>query len=94
MSAPSNPVARVMDEWVALRQVMAEQDAADHPDILDRFDRVWSWVSGDLYRHDDTLAHTRMMIDHPDVGLPSPLLADNPNYAGLCDICRSEWPTS
>jgi len=83
------PVRDMIDEWWA--DDRPELD--ERPDITDRHGRVWRWWGKELYCHDGLLAWPRDMIDRPDLGLPSPLLADNPNYAGLCDICRSEWPT-
>jgi hypothetical protein len=78
-------------EWRAIRAELAALERAEHPDITDRHGRVWSWWKGDLYRHDDTLAVPADLV--ADWGLPGARLADNPNYAGLCDICRSGWPT-
>lgn len=83
-------VGDMIDEWQALRAELAALERAEHPDITDRFGRVWVWKSGDLYSHDRTLARPRDHIDQ--IGLPSARLADNPNYAGLCARCRSEWP--
>jgi hypothetical protein len=75
--------------WLDLRQQIAELDRASHPDITDRYGRVWVWSSGDLYVHDETIAISRDWI--ASWGLPARGLADrNPNYAKLCGICRHE----
>lgn len=59
------------------------------PDIVDSYGRVWVWKDRDLFVHDDTIAATPEMI--AVAGLPQPGLADrNPNYHGLCAICRGE----
>lgn len=79
----------LVDEWQEARADLRVLLEADHPPITDRFGRVWVWRDGDLYAHDDTLAFPRTFIDDPRLGLPRPgLAADNPNYAGLCSICR------
>lgn len=60
--------------------------------ITDKFGRVWTRYDSDgLYIH-DMLVHPAERISH--LGLPSPSLADNPGYADLCAICRSQWPTA
>lgn len=86
------PVARMLADWRAARLVLAALERQEHPDIEDRFGRVWVWKSGDLYTHDATLAFPAAFIDW--ARLPSPELAGNPNYARLCAICRSEWPVA
>lgn len=57
--------------------------------ITDRFGRVWISAGRNLYTHDDTISIPRGWVQ--TWGLPSRKLATNPNYARLCDICRSEW---
>ena len=77
--------------WLDLRNQVAELDRASHPDITDRYGRVWVWVwsSDDLYVHDETIAIPHGWI--ASWGLPAPGLADrNPNYAKLCSVCRRE----
>lgn len=81
---------RLIGEWQAARAELAAIERAEHPDITDRYGRTWVWRDGDLYSHDATLAFPRDFLDR--VGLPSPRLADNPNYSRLCARCRSEWP--
>lgn len=85
---------KLLAEWTALREQIAEIERAEHPDITDRFGRVWVWWKGDLYRHCGHCIPGEWITstEHP-IGLPSPTLADNPNYQ-LCEICRQEWPTS
>jgi hypothetical protein len=69
-----------------------QADAAPAGSITDGYGRVWTRTPGsdDLYTHDGCLTHPADRI--PDLGLPSPTLADNPGYAGLCPTCRSGWP--
>ena len=84
-----NPVPAMLEEWRSLRAELRAAEEAEHPNIVDRFGRVWIWWKGDLYRHDDTLAVPHDMIEI--MNLPRRGLAeDNPNYAGLCFICRQE----
>ena len=82
-------VRTMLADLAAIRGELAEIDAAEHPDVTDRFGRVWTWWKGELYHHDDTLADTRDRI--AAYGLPPATLADNHNYAGLCTICRQNW---
>lgn len=83
-------VRGMLAEWQALRAELRAIEEAEHPAVTDKWGRVWTWVSGDLWHHDDTLALTRDMIDKL-TGLPPEKLRGNPNYHGLCDICRSQW---
>jgi hypothetical protein len=87
------PASLLVREWQTARAALAEVERAEHPDVVDRFGRVWSWVSGDLYRH-DCLAWTLDMVHDRHCGLPPAKLADNPNYTSLCSICTSEWVAS
>jgi hypothetical protein len=92
--APENGAQRVawnafIDSWLTVRAELAAIERAEHPDITDRFGRVWQWWKGDLYRHDGCLAIPGRWI--PEWGLPSARLAGNTNYAGLCGICRQDW---
>jgi hypothetical protein len=84
-------VASTLADWYAARLAHELGLIAAHPDITDRYGRVWRWTTGELYEHDETLAFPRALID--TVGLPSATLAGNPNYANLCATCRQEWPT-
>lgn len=84
-------VNEMINSWQDARRELAGLDAAEHPDVTDRFGRVWAWKSGDLYTHDGTLAFPRKFIDDESLGLPSAQLADNPNYSRLCTTCRSDW---
>lgn len=76
--------------WQAARAELRALEEAGHPPFRDRFGRLWTWVSGDLWHHDDTLAYPRSMIDDL-TGLPPEKLRSNPNYWKLCGICRSGW---
>lgn len=86
------PTVQLLAEWTRARAALRELERTEHPDITDPHGRVWTWVDGDLYEHDETLAFPADRI--PGAGLPSPALADNPNYHRLCSICRSQWPTT
>lgn len=81
--------ASLVGEWLQARAELQAVERAAHPAITDRFGRVWTWKIDDLYTHDGTLCFPSDMI--ASAGLPSTRCADNPNYANLCDICRSEW---
>ena len=60
--------------------------------ITDRFGQVWTWAGGTLYTHDCLAMPVTLLLDGR-IELPRPGLAeDNPNYAGLCAICRHETP--
>lgn len=83
-------VRGMLAEWQALRRELRAIEEAEHPAFTDKFGRVWTWVSKELWHHDDTLAMSRDMIDRL-TGLPPETLRDNPNYWQLCDICRSQW---
>lgn len=76
-------VGRLIADWQAIRAELVEIERAEHPDTTDRFGRVWTWKSKDLYRHCGTAA-PYWMIDN--FGLPTQAALDNPNY-DLCDIC-------
>jgi hypothetical protein len=95
--SPQNGAQRVawnafIDSWLSVRAELAAIERAEHPDITDRFGRAWEWWKGDLYRHDGTIAIPQRWI--PEWGLPSAKLAGNPNYAGLCETCRQDWPVA
>lgn len=83
-------VRGMLAEWQALRAELRAIEEAEHPAFADKFGRLWTWVSGDLWHHDDTLAFPRDMIDKL-TRLPSERLRDNPNYWKLCETCRSRW---
>lgn len=82
--------ARLIAEWRAARAALRLAEEAEHPDVTDEHGRIWVWRSGTLYAHDDTLALPLALI--AGYGLPPAALADNPNYAELCAVCRSRWP--
>jgi hypothetical protein len=77
-------------DWQAARAELRALEEAEHPAFTDRFGREWTWVSKDLWHHDDTLALTRDMIDRL-TSLPPEKLRANPNYHKLCEVCRSQW---
>lgn len=76
--------------WQAARAELRAIEEAEHPAFRDKWGREWTWVSGDLWHHDGTLAYPRFMIDEL-TGLPPEKLRANPNYWKLCGICRSQW---
>lgn len=86
-------VRGMLAEWQALRAELRAIEEAEHPAFRDRWGRVWTWKSGDVWTHDDTLAYPRDMIDgaYALCGLPPESLRGNPNYWRLCAICRSQW---
>lgn len=74
-------------EWNAARALLRAYEELEHPNLTDHHGRVWVWVSGDLYKHDDTLCWPRVFIEDTALGLPSEYAIRNPNYSKLCDIC-------
>lgn len=83
-------VNRMLADWQAARAELRAMEEEEHPPFTDKFGRQWTWVSKELWHHDDTLALTRDMIDRL-AGLPPETLRGNPNYHKLCEICRSRW---
>lgn len=83
-------VRGMLADWQEARAGLRAIEQAEHPAFADRFGRQWTWVSADLWHHDDTLAMTRDMVDRL-AGLPPERLRANPNYHRLCEICRSWW---
>ncbi|MGW6789973.1 hypothetical protein [Streptomyces chartreusis] len=77
-------VANLIAEWQNARAQLAAIERAEHPDVVDRHGRTWTWVSKDLYRHCGNAAPADMINDF---GLPSQKVLDNPNYGELCEIC-------
>jgi hypothetical protein len=92
MSAVHDVIAVKLAEWQALRRELAATERREHPDIIDRYGRIWEWRGGELYTHDGTLAFPVDFVTHPGLRLPKVECADNPNYWRLCSICRQEWP--
>lgn len=77
-------VAELIAQWQETRAALAELERAEHPDIIDRFGRAWTWFGrSDTYRHCGTACPVDM-ID--GFGLPSQRALDNPNY-DLCAVC-------
>jgi hypothetical protein len=83
-------VRGMLAEWQALRAELRAIEEAEHPPFTDQFGRVWTWMSGDTWDHDDSLAMPRDMVERL-TSLPSERLRDNPNYWKLCATCRSHW---
>lgn len=84
-------IAAMLAGWEASRATLRAIKEAEHPDLTDQFGRTWQWKDKDLYTHDALLAATPDVIANVNLGLPRAGLADdNPNYAGLCSICRRE----
>jgi hypothetical protein len=52
MTTAHDRVSDMVTEWRALRLVLAELEAAEHPDVTDVQGRVWTWWKGDLFRHE------------------------------------------
>lgn len=77
-------VTRLITNWTRLRAEAHAAEAATHPDITDKYGRVWTWYGGsDTYSHCGAAAPSSMI---PDFGFPTQRALDNPNYM-LCDIC-------
>lgn len=77
-------VARsIVAQWREARAELRVLEEAEHPDITDRFGRVWTWWKGDLYRHCGCAIPERWVAEW---GRPMLALLDNPNYH-LCEIC-------
>lgn len=72
-------------EWQGLRADLAAVEAAEHPDITDHHGRTWTWIGGDLYRHDNMSWPLKFVTDGQH-GLPSESALTNPNY-DPCVIC-------
>ncbi|AKZ59221.1 hypothetical protein SAM23877_6176 [Streptomyces ambofaciens ATCC 23877] len=84
MSTAIETVSKLVGKWVAARAELAEIERAEHPDIVDRHGRTWTWFGrGDLYRHCGNAAPASM-IDQ--FGRRPQVILDNPNY-DLCDVC-------
>lgn len=79
-------MAEKISEWLALRAEIRALNQAEHPDLTDRFGRVWTWVEGDLYTHCG-MTWPRQVLDWDTFTLPSGTVRSNPNYH-LCEICR------
>lgn len=75
-----NPVPEMIDAWMSIRAELHALEKAEHPDVTDRFGRVWTWWKGDLYGH-CSMAWTQDMITAESIGLPTI------HYTGMCDIC-------
>lgn len=77
-------ITELIVNWQDARARLLELERAEHPDIVDRHGRMWTWRGrGDLYRHCGNAAPAHMINDF---GLPTQAALDNPNY-DLCVIC-------
>jgi hypothetical protein len=76
----------LIDEWQAIRRQLAEIEWAEHSDLVDEYDRAWTWWKGSLYRHCGFGPYPEWMI-RKGFGYPSQDLLDNPDRE-LCDICK------
>lgn len=83
MSDAIKTVGNLIADWQAARTALADIERAEHPDIVDRHGRTWTWKARDLYRHCGTAAPADMI---GQFGLPTQRALDNPNY-DLCAIC-------
>lgn len=86
MNAPVDVIGPMLAEWQAARTALRAIEEAEHPDVTDALGRVWTWVNGDLYRH-DSMAWPLSHVLNPAVRWPRADVLDNPNYA-LCQACR------
>lgn len=82
-------IGNAIHRWMELRVELAAVERAEHPDIVDRHGRTWTWAgSSDLYRHCG-MCWTASMVRDPRNGLPKESVISNPNY-DLCDICTGK----
>jgi hypothetical protein len=93
-TAPDRGLSRMRDtlrDWAESRALLAEVERAEHPDVTDKYGRIWAWSPGhgDIYVHDQ-MAWPLSSILSPTSGLPSAELRSNSNYS-LCDICTQLW---
>ncbi|MFG3715815.1 hypothetical protein [Micromonospora sp. NPDC047730] len=86
MTRPAAVIGPMLAEWRSLRADLRAMEEAEHPDVTDALGRVWTWVSGDLYRH-DSMAWPLAHVLNPAVGWSRAGLLDNPNYR-FCGVCR------
>ena len=94
----NNPGSRMVNEWLTARAALAAIERAEHPDITDRYDRVWVWRGKTLYAHCGNAAPLDMINSF---GLPTQRALDNPNYdpCAICldgrtrnaPVCKPEW---
>lgn len=79
--------AVLLDRWHAARAELRALEVAEHPPIIDKFGREWTWKDENLYTH-DSMAWPATIFDGPDsYGLPKASALNNPNYV-FCDTCK------
>lgn len=84
MTEQSNPVMSLISSWLDARARLTALERSEHPDIVDRFGRVWMWWKGELYRHCGSAIPMEWISNY---GLPTQAVLNNQNYAELCKIC-------
>lgn len=77
---------QMINDWHAARRALRAAEAAEHPDRTDILGRTWTWISGDLYRHDG-MAWPLASVVSERVHWPRPDLIDHPGYS-WCGTCR------
>jgi hypothetical protein len=82
----SEVIPGLVDQWLDARIVVKAAERAAHPDLADVFGRTWTWVAGELYRH-DSMTWTRDMVLSVKLRGPSQDALANANYT-WCDRCR------
>lgn len=89
MSEATEAVGRLIGEWQDARAQLSELGRAEHPDIVDGYDRTWTWKPGhgDVYVHDGMAFPGDWLKEPGRIGLPSQKVLDNPNYGELCATC-------
>ena len=80
MSEQRPAVSEMIEKWISVRAELEALERAEHPDITDKYDRVWVWKSKELYTHCG-MAWTQGMIDKGLFTLP------RVHYAGMCSTC-------
>ncbi|WP_285554843.1 hypothetical protein [Actinoplanes regularis] len=86
MSEPEHFMDVLVAQWPAAQQGLREVEKALHPDLTDVFGRTWTWVAGDLYRH-DSMTWTKTMVLSPKLRGPSTDALNNPG-SEWCARCR------
>jgi len=84
-------VGSLLADWHAARAELAAIERAEHPDLVDKFGRTWTWWKGTgetaLYRHCQ-MAWTRDMVADGNFSLP------RQPYADMCPICKGDDPAT
>lgn len=79
-------VAALIVRWQEARRSLRALEQAEHPDVTDALGRIWTWLDGDLYRHDDMALPLTSITDEA-IRRPTQRALANPNY-WWCSICR------